>query len=133
VESWYEEVSIRNKGNVDTSKSYYLALQWDRRSGVYQLFQISISLPAPESLEWVANGRRLLARDQVGTVLEWYGYSGGQLKYYPFAESAIWSSVPFKLEPLQAEVVEHNLLRKVREYFPAQWKRIADRVEDNGL
>jgi hypothetical protein len=39
-------------------------------------------LPAPA--EWSFKGRRLVGKDVDGAVLyEWYGLSGGQLKYYP--------------------------------------------------
>ena len=39
VESWHEVESINNGGNVITDKSYYLALQWAKKSGEFQLFQ----------------------------------------------------------------------------------------------
>jgi hypothetical protein len=39
--------------------------------------------------------RRLNGDDESGTLFEWYGESGGQLKYYPFARTAIWDQSHF--------------------------------------
>ena len=126
VENWHNEVSLEQGGIVDIEKSFYLLLQWDKRSGTYRLFQFSTRLPNPTSLSWEVNGRRLIGSDQVGVVIEWYGYSGGQLKYYPFAEQAVWSSHIFQLEPLPANDFGYGLKRRVFEYFPELW-----RVSDN--
>ena len=56
-------------------------------------------------------------------MIEWYGHSGGQLKYYPFADQAIWSSETFKLEPLPENDLEYGLRRRVIEYFPDLWEK----------
>lgn len=124
VESWYDEVSLKQGGTVDLNKSFYLLLQWHKRSGRYQLYQFPAHLPDPETLFWKVEGRRLIGFDAEGVMIEWYGYSGGQLKYYPFANKAIWSSDIFRLEPLPENDLGYGLKRRVIEYFPELWKAI---------
>jgi hypothetical protein len=58
-----------------------------------------------------------------GSLFEWYGESGGQLKYYPFSKDAIWSSERFKLEPLNKNI-EYGILAKVASYLPKQWAKV---------
>ncbi|RME45597.1 MAG: hypothetical protein D6796_10240 [Caldilineae bacterium] len=123
VEQWYEEVSLERSGNVDVSQSFYLLLQWHRRSGRYQLFQFPVHLPDPKTLSWKVEGRRLVGCDDSGVIVEWYGHSGGQLKYYPFADKAIWASAVFRLEPLPKSELGYGLKRRVLEYFPDLWQR----------
>ncbi|OQY16406.1 MAG: hypothetical protein B6I36_10275 [Desulfobacteraceae bacterium 4572_35.1] len=122
VESWHNEVSLEQGGTVDVSKSFYLLLQWHKRSSRYQLFQFPTHLPDPETLSWKVEGRRLVGRNNDGVMIEWYGYSGGQLKYYPFADNAIWSSDIFQLEPLPENDLGYGLRRRVIEYFPDLWR-----------
>lgn len=123
VESWHNEVSLEQGGTVDVSQSFYLLLQWHKATGRYQLFQFPIQLPAPESLSWGVDGRRLIGYDTEGVMIDWYGHSGGQLKYYPFSHEAIWSSEIFNLEPLPESDLGYGLERRVLEYFPDHWKR----------
>lgn len=124
VKAWHDEVSIERGGVVDLSKSSYLALSWNKE-GWYQLFQFSIHLPASKSLRWHFPTLRCLKGDDgSGTVFEWYGESGGQLKYYPLAKDAIWTSKRFQLEPLP-DSVNHSLLYKAAMYFPALWSKVS--------
>lgn len=127
VESWHNEVGLEQGGMVDVSKSFYLLLQWHKQSGRYQVFQFPTRLPAAETLSWEVRGRRLIGYDDEGTMIEWYGHSGGQLKYYPFADRAIWSSDIFQLEPLPESDLGYGLKRRVIEYFPDLW-RAADEM-----
>lgn len=124
VERWHNAVSIYNGGNVDLTGSFYLTLQWDEKFGDYQLYQFPLKLPNPADLNWQILGRRLIGSDSQGVLFEWYGHSGGQLKYYPLATSAIWVSSRFKLEPLPEREVGYGILRKVTEYFPEQWEEV---------
>lgn len=130
---WHDEVGLKRHGIVDLSKSFYLALSWNEQ-GEYQLFKFSLSLPKPSSLKWdfpsVTNngekrsGRRLRGQDKFGTLFEWYGESGGQLKYYPLVKNALWKSDIFRLEPLPGNWYEkHGILAKAKDYFPALWER----------
>jgi hypothetical protein len=63
--------------------------------------------------------RRINGDDELGTLFEWYGESGGQLKYYPLASSALWASEQFRLEPLRE--TEYGVLAKATAYFPELW------------
>ncbi|HEX8228104.1 MAG TPA: hypothetical protein VF826_02200 [Chloroflexia bacterium] len=131
VRSWHDAVSTEHGGRIDTSRSCYLVLSYNLQGGAYQLHQFSLQLPDPASLEWYfpsvvrlgteAEGKRLTGRDDTGIVFEWYGESGGQLKYYPLAQNAIWQSRLFELEPLPAEQSLSILLKKARDYFPDKW------------
>ena len=126
VEGWHENVSLQSGSTVDLGKSCYLVLSWDRPSGRYQLHQFDIDMPDPESLRWSfppatggAPGRRLVGEDEAGKLLEWYGQSGGQLKYYPPVSTAIWASESFRLEPLPEG--KYELVDKAELYFPELW------------
>jgi len=133
IKSLHEAVSIENGGIIDLNKSYYLILQWGR-TNLYQLFQFPIHLPDPRTLFWhypiktkkdgtETQAVGLVGRDEHGTVFQWYGDSGGQLKYYPLAEAALWKSDRFRLEPLPpTERLEHQLIEKAKKLFPTQWK-----------
>lgn len=125
VESWHSEISLEQGGSVEVSQSFYLILQWDKTktTGRYRLFQFPIQLPVPETLSWDVQGKRLIGRDNENVMIEWYGYSGGQLKYYPFADRAIWSSEVFKLEPLPESDLGYELRQRVIEYFPDLWQK----------
>jgi hypothetical protein len=129
---WHNEVGLDGSGVIDLSHSFYLALSWNTK-GEYQLFKFSLDLPNPSQLTWdfptVKNkgeerhGRRLRGQDQYGTLFEWYGESGGQLKYYPLVENALWKSDIFLLEPLPENWNEkHGIFAKAKDYFPNRWK-----------
>ena len=128
VSEWHDAASIERGGDVELSKSCYLTLSWDR-GGWYQLHQFPLSLPDPNQLQWsfptyrrsgkLAVGN-LNGNDGNGRIFEWYGESGGQLKYYPLAADALWESTQFKLEPLPNDR-EHGILQKVENYFSEQW------------
>jgi hypothetical protein len=121
VEGWHASVGIDNDGVIDNMRSFFLVLQWDKRNGRYQLFQYAIDLPEPNLLSWNVDGRRLIGHDGSGVLLEWYGLSGGQLKYYPLVQSASWQSDVFQLEPLPAHI-EFGLQNKAAAYFPELWR-----------
>lgn len=132
VRSWHLEVSLQSGGSVDLGRSYYLALSWNKRS-YYQLFQFPIELPLAETISWdfplvktrghgTQLGRHL--RGCIGNeiIFEWYGESGGQLKYYPLIRNAQWKSSLFQLEPLLDEnIANFGLLAKAKTYFPGKW------------
>ena len=120
VESWHEVVGTEQGGTINNTKSFYLVLQWDRRNRTYQLFQFPVDLPEPDSLTWQVLGRRLMGHDKTGTLFEWYGFSGGQLKYYPLAQNALWQSAVFQLEPLPTNL-DFSVRYKAATYFPDLW------------
>ncbi|HZG50765.1 MAG TPA: hypothetical protein VEZ40_01395 [Pyrinomonadaceae bacterium] len=125
VEGWHQAVSIEQGGVVALTKSFYLVLSWNQ-ARVYQLHQFPLAMPNANKLNWHFptkkggdEGRRLAAYDDSGVIFEWYGESGGQLKYYPPASLAIWSSDSFQLEPLAD--IEYGILKKAAAYFPHKW------------
>lgn len=61
--------------------------------------------------------------DNLGTLFEWYGESGGQLKYYPLVEKAVWKSDRFQLEPLPSDQdLHYGILSKAAMYYPRLWE-----------
>lgn len=125
VESWHRAANITRGGAVDLTKSSYLVLSWNRARH-YQLHQFPLTMPDPYELNWRfptkkggETGRRIAGEDEAGTLFEWYGESGGQLKYYPLASSALWASEIFQLEPLRD--IEYGILNKAAAYFPEKW------------
>lgn len=125
VEGWHQEVSVEQGGAVDLAGSSYLVLSWNQ-TGFYQLHQFPLTMPNPRSLHWHfptrkggGEGRRLAGDDGSGTLFEWYGESGGQLKYYPRASGALWASDKFQLEPLGD--IEYGIVKKAAAYFPEKW------------
>lgn len=129
VRNWHFEASVVGGGKVDLKGSFYLALMWND-DGWYRLFQYALDLPDPKLLRWrfpkvvrkgkVRPGRRLEGSDGSGVVMEWYGESGGQLKYYPLAKDALWASDEFKLEVLPTWVGV-GVAEKAKGYFGQLW------------
>ena len=132
VSEWHDVAGIEQGGDVDLSKSCYLTLSWDKK-GLYQLHQFPLSLPNPAELQWTfptytkdgetVIGKHLRGNDPLGVLFQWYGDSGGQLKYYPLVTDATWESDKFELEPLPSDR-EHGVLHKVANYFPVQWAAV---------
>jgi len=140
VNQRYTAVSTGNGGQIDLAHSFYFALSWNK-AGWFQLHQFSLALPDPQDLLWSfpqrkANKRdkgftpgtsvmsralRGVDKDTGHTVLEWYGQSGGQLKYYPLTITALWQSKEFRLEPLPQSGFEYGLSSKAATYFPMLW------------
>jgi hypothetical protein len=125
VEGWHQEVSVKQGGAVDLAGSSYLVLSWSR-TGFYQLHQFPLTMPNPRGLHWYFptkkggdEGRRLAGDDDSGTLFEWYGESGGQLKYYPHVSGALWASEKFQLEPLGD--IGYGIVKKAAAYFPEKW------------
>lgn len=128
VESWHSAEDVGQGGQVDTSKSFYFVLQWERKSLRYQLFQLPATLPSSSQLTWRLedpknSGKPTLRgfNNQGEKLIEWYGFSGGQLKYFPTLKRATWKSPVFQLEPLPDEVFSGT--RKAELYFPDLWAR----------
>ncbi len=118
VGAWHDEC----RPLVDVSSSSYLVLIHDRRTwGHWRLlwYPLTLDKPDPASLTWSREGRRIQGADpSTGERLwEWYGWSGGQLKYYPRVSDATWDSGWFSLETPRPE----DLTAKAATYFASQW------------
>jgi len=130
VRYWHKAAASDRHSTLDLTQSAYLVLSWEDQ-GQYQLHQFSLTLPNSGDLSWYFPTKRVKGSDATarhlngddadgGRVFEWYGESGGQLKYYPKAVSALWQSDVFRLEPLPD--IEHGILAKTATYFPALWE-----------
>ena len=124
VENWHINADVQSGGMIDNTRSCFLSLQYDRRTGVYQLFQFPIDLPDPSDIRWRVEGRRLIGQDEEGVIFEWYGFSGGQIKYYPSVSNAQWKSAPFQLERLPKQLPE-VILNKASSYFSNSWQAVS--------
>jgi hypothetical protein len=93
------------------------------------LFALPFLLPDPTSLTWTVreakggdeNRGTLIGTKDGKVVIEWYGISGGQLKYYPTIADVIWQSEQFSLEPIPDSESGYGLIQKARTYFPEKW------------
>ena len=130
VQQWHHLAASDRQGMLDLPHSSYLVLSWNTQEQ-YQLHQFALTLPNPEELVWYFPTKKTEAKETAarhingddadgGRVFEWYGESGGQLKYYPKAVSALWQSEIFQLEPLPD--IEYGLLVKTASYFPTLWE-----------
>lgn len=127
-ESWKYQVAGKNEVNME--KSFYLTCLYDGKKGLYQLFALPFLLPDAASLVWEIreskekdeNKGTLIAKKDDKVIIEWYGTSGGQLKYYPTEDDVIWKSNEFKLEPIPNIESGYGLKQKAKLYFPNKWK-----------
>lgn len=136
VQHWHDLVSTLSSGNIVLSKSFFLTLSWNK-NGDYQLHQFKHSLPDYNDLVWsfpfkkqkgkLVPGKRIIGQRDGHTLVEWYGESGGQLKYYPLTKDAIWHSDLFKLETLPNHGdLQTVIIAKINSYFPSLWAQIQD-------
>lgn len=122
VENWHKKVAETTTRRIDISKSFFLTLQYDE-DGNYQLFQFPLKLPDAESLTWsIVGDENIRATDSLGIVFDWYPSSGGQFKFYPHVDKALWKTEEFRLEPLPNDLT-HILTRKAESYFPYKWQQ----------
>ncbi|MEO8111964.1 MAG: hypothetical protein ABI594_18085 [Ginsengibacter sp.] len=126
-ESWKHQAAKQIK--VDIEKSFYLTCLYDEKKGNYQLFALPFLLPDPATLDWTLrepkdgneNRGTLIGRKNNKLIIEWYGISGGQLKYYASNDEVIWKSESFKLEPIPDIESGYGLIQKAKSYFPNKW------------
>lgn len=119
VHSWYEHSQIEN---IVLDSSRHLTVSYTNQANSnntnirYQLH--SFALDFPEGIIWRYKSTKCLSGydpDYPEEVLfDWYGLSGGQLKYYPRAEKALYSSPQFALE--LAPIM--SISDRVRQYWP---------------
>jgi len=114
VREWHEAARDR----VDVDRSAYVVVTHDSRYRYWRLFWFSLPFKDPTRLRWVRSGRAIQGYDGQPRLWEWYGQSGGQLKYYPLVSDAIWDSGRFELEaPPGPDTFE----AKVERYWPGRW------------
>lgn len=117
VEKWHQEgakeYELQNPGvKIDLAHSCYFCLSYSKTPlSDDRKYQIHIfPLKYPEKINWRFKSSACLTGcvnneegDEV-ELIDWYGLSGGQLKYYPPTSQAIYSSPVFQLyRPLALE------------------------------
>lgn len=65
------------------------------------------------------------AESEGRALIELYADSGGQLKYYPSVDKAIWQSDIFTLEPLADAEDGYSIMNKAKAYFPEKWEPVS--------
>ena len=127
VHTWHAETKARydslGKRKLDLSRSVYLVISYSpQRAGRPRRYQIhAFNLDYAKEIQWKYISDRCLRGfdpDHPDEVLfDWYGLSGGQLKYYPRATTAVHLSPPFELEqPRGVSIAE-----KCSRYWPKEW------------
>lgn len=105
-----------NKSFVEADSVYISVLYSPMVNGErsYLVSSFHAVLPAAES--WSFKGRRLVGKDGDGAVLyEWYGLSGGQLKYYPKIANRLHGTELFTLADYKPAI--ETLRAKVARMF----------------
>ena len=126
IKNWHRDTKrkyeVNNPGeNLDLEKSKYITVSSNIKNSVrsYQVHSFSLSLPT--DLVWKFSSEKCLrgydSSSPEEIVFDWYGLSGGQLKYYPKASEAIYKSPIFHLE--QPPI--HTLSDRAKECWPDKW------------
>jgi hypothetical protein len=115
VEEWHEAEGQ----NIDLAGSSYLHLShtMDWRQWRLAWYPLSLRPPDGGTIAWEATGSRIVGRLENRMIWEWYGQSGGQLKFYPPHVWARWVSDWFELEEPPAETPAERAAR----YWPQLW------------
>ncbi len=125
VSTWHSqgkddfEVSQHGK-RLDLTNSRYLCISLSNELPSARRYQVhAFSLNYPPTLTWRYKSPRCLSAyepsDPDRPLLDWYGLSGGQLKYYPRAVDAVYhSSVLTLVEPSR----KFSIQDKARQLFP---------------
>ncbi len=137
VRSWHVEAShahsIMNPGRIlDLEHSVYLVVSYCRprhhHRRQYQLHSFPLTFPA--GIEWSYRSAKCLKGtdpERPGeTLFDWYALSGGQLKYYPRANTALYSSEVFALADLPRQI---SVAEKAARYWPSEWLATDGKVD----
>ncbi len=127
ITRWHKNAGENSGYKINLAESSFLVLLYNKQL-TFGLYQYDLLIPESTKFTWAfppstrkkgKDTRRLVGyyKDQI--MFEWYLYSGGQLKYYPFVKNAKWHSEPFELEVLPENI---NLVSRAQEYFPDKWK-----------
>lgn len=128
VQSWHAAAASQHKlatrRTLDLASSAYLSLSCTSDIGPnreYQWHSFPLSFPSP--ITWTYNSDKCLRGfdrlNPTEPLFDWYGLSGGQLKYYPRVSSARYKSVRFRLESTPGGA--RSLGDKAARYWPAKW------------
>lgn len=141
VKIWHRRESLVNGGSANLLKSYFLAMVYEIKSTKCSIFQMPLYLPNPRALTWycptkISRGQEVPCKRIQGDIngikiFDYYGTSGGQLKYYyPLSWPIVWSC-SFMLEPLPTEIISQDpALRKASSYFNEAWQRCIEMEQE---
>lgn len=110
------------------NESVYITVSYGKPiPGTGRLYQVhSFALDFPKTLRWEYISSRCLraydTRYENEVVFDWYGLSGGQLKYYPRASDSLFKTEQFTL--LKPKNV--SILEKAETYWPDEWDRLTN-------
>lgn len=132
VESWHAEGKrvfehVYPGKTLDLAKSCYFSLTYSKTpSYENRKYQVHVfPLTFPRGVRWAfSSGKCLRGYDPAfptEALFDWYALSGGQLKYYPKASTAIYRSEPFGLTKPEGVL---TVMEKARVYFPEAFARL---------
>ncbi len=128
VESWHHEAKQNHSPKdreLDLARSVYLTVSYSKpRANQERRYQVhSFPMDFPKGIKWQYRKRNsgpvrsIMGFDpqkQDEVIFDWYPLSGGQLKYYPVAETALYRTPSFTLLKPDSETI----LKKVARYWP---------------
>lgn len=120
VHGWYSETGLPQ---IDLRRSVYLVVSYSKPKATEErLYQVhSFELGFPQGIKWSFRSTKCLRGfdpNYPGEILfDWYGLSGGQLKYYPRAATALFDSPVFSL--LSPKVL--SITQRSKVYWPDEW------------
>ncbi|SHF53439.1 hypothetical protein [Flavisolibacter ginsengisoli] len=121
VHNWY--LSYCLTFNIELKNSVHITISYGEGKKGSRLYQAhSFPLGFPDGIIWKFKSNKCLRGydpafpDEV--LFDWYGLSGGQLKYYPRASTALYSSSVFRL--LSPDIL--TITEKSRVYWPQEWQ-----------
>jgi hypothetical protein len=97
-ESYLNSIPGKNKAFKETDSVYISLLYSPVVNGERTYLVSSFGAVLPKPATWEFKGKRLVGQEADGSVLyEWYGLSGGQLKYYPKLSQRLHGTSLFNL------------------------------------
>lgn len=130
VHSWYQNSGI---DGIDLDNSVHLVFSYGKpvKSNEPRKYQVHVfELGFPDGIIWTFHSKSCLRgfdpKYPNEVLFDWYGLSGGQLKYYPRASEAKYKSFIFQtLNP-----AEISLRKRVEKYWPDEWNQIKDSLAE---
>lgn len=123
VHAWYSAYCAVK--HVNMGKCIHMTISYSNGKNGERLHQIhSFPLGFPLGIIWKYTSDKCLRGFDPSypgeTLFDWYGLSGGQLKYYPKASGAIYSSSIFELfiPPI------YSITEKSKVYWPEEWNQL---------
>ncbi len=130
VESWHTQANsshqVQTGRSIDLAKSVFLTITYGPFSGSnHRSYQFhSFDLEFRTGIKWRYKSDRCLSGYDPEfpneVLMDWYGLSGGQLKYYPRASNSRFHSPVFTLFRPQAL----KILEKAKAMFPDEWQQL---------